>query len=592
MNALKLNGLPVFKRLVPLLLLLCGMSHAAEVFTTPENLRDNVAFWKKIYTEITLKEGIIHDRDYPLIIYKTITIGKMTGRKRRNYLRGHMRIIKQQLNHIRNKPSTQWTAKEQEIAGLFRKYASMAEVKGAGKRIRFQQGQRDRFKEGLERSGAYLPYILAVFIEHKIPPRIAYLPHVESSFNPRAYSRVGAAGMWQFMRGTGRMFLRVNYRVDERLDPFKATVAAAKLLRKNYTRLKSWPLAITAYNHGLASISRAVRVTGSRDLGVIIDKYKNRRFKFASKNFYGCFLAASEIAASPYKYFKNIAFHSPPKYHEIELKKYYRPKTLSKYLGMSEGQIKALNPSLRSIVYRRRLSIPKGYILRIPASLSPETARQRLGGVKDTPVKASKAGRRYYSVKRGDTLYRIARRFRVSAESLIVANEIAREDRIYIGQVLRIPGNIGTKTAKKTGNSRVRKTQTVKSTAAQTVTTKPVPGPAKPGNGITLSPSTTTASKEKATSDIETKAAVDLPVSSGNPAVNVKTGTGTAGVKKDGVSKPNYRSIFDATLYNREVSPRRSDRQAVVKVTLNETLGHYADWLGTSVRRLRRLNSG
>ncbi|MCP5053847.1 MAG: LysM peptidoglycan-binding domain-containing protein, partial [bacterium] len=131
-----------------------------------------------------------------------------------------------------------------------------------------------------------------------------------------------------------------------------------------------------------------------------------------------------------------------------------------------------------------------------------------------------------------------------------------------------------------------------KSTAAQTVTTKPVPGPAKPGNGITLSPSTTTASKEKATSDIETKAAVDLPVSSGKPPVNGKTGTGKAGVKKDGVSKPNYRSIFDATLYNLEVSPRRSDRQAVVKVTLNETLGHYADWLGTSVRRLRRLNSG
>jgi membrane-bound lytic murein transglycosylase D len=531
---------------------------AAEVFTTPANLQDNVDFWKKIYTEVSLQQGFIHDRDYPMIIYKTITIGKMRGRKRSRYIRGHMNGIKIRLANITKKTPGQWTKEEQAIATLFTRYASLEEVKTARKRLRFQQGQKERFKEGLERSGAYLPYILSTFIKYKIPPRIAYLPHVESSFNSRAYSRVGAAGMWQFMRRTGRLYLKVNYRVDERFDPIKSTEAAAKLLRYNYGQLKSWPLAITAYNHGLASMKRAVRVTNSRDLGVIIEKYKNRRFRFASKNFYGCFLAASEIASNPYKYFPQLKYHSPPKYHEIQLRNYFRPRTLTKYLGVSQDQIKVLNPSLRSIIFRRQLPVPKGFKLRLPISISLEDARAKLGTVPRTLKKVKATGDRYYSVRRGDTLYRISRRFRVSSDALIIANEIDREDRIYVGQVLRIPGKNGSSKA---------------------VVKAPAPTPAAPTpapKAKTVKTESKPVPQEKqappASSSIETRAAVNS-----TPAKPPAKGTAF---------------IFDATLYNLDVKKLRGKSEAVIRVAVDETLGHIADWLGTSVRHLRRHNRG
>ena len=99
----------------------------------------------------------------------------------------------------------------------------------------------------------------AVFRDQGMPDDLALLPHVESSFNVRAYSKYGAAGVWQFMRGTGRRFMKVDYVVDESLDPITATRAAARLLRENYAILGTWPLALTAYNHGAAGMARAVR---------------------------------------------------------------------------------------------------------------------------------------------------------------------------------------------------------------------------------------------------------------------------------------------------------------------------------------------
>ena len=136
------------------------------------------------------------------------------------------------------------------------------------------------------------------FRDRGLPEDLAYLPHVESSFNTHAYSKYGAAGMWQFMRATGRRFLKVNYVVDERLDPLTATRAAAQLLKDNHKLLGTWPLAITAYNHGEVGMQRAVRKMGTKDIVAIIERYKGRSFGFASRNFYPQFLAARRVARS------------------------------------------------------------------------------------------------------------------------------------------------------------------------------------------------------------------------------------------------------------------------------------------------------
>src|SRR6202012_5211093 len=132
--------------------------------------------------------------------------------------------------------------------------------------IRFQLGQADRFKAGLIRSGAWETHIAETLANLGLPAELAVLPHVESSFNPSAYSKVGAAGLWQFMRSTGRRYMRIDSAVDDRLDPFRSTEAAAQLLAYNYRILGTWPLALTAYNHGAAGVRHAKETLGTDDI--------------------------------------------------------------------------------------------------------------------------------------------------------------------------------------------------------------------------------------------------------------------------------------------------------------------------------------
>ena len=128
-------------------------------------------------------------------------------------------------------------------------------------------------------------------LRHGVPTELAALPHVESSYNPAARSHVGASGIWQFTRSTGRRFMRVDHVLDERNDPFRATEAAAKLLAYNYSIAGNWPMAITAYNHGLAGARRAMRRHGDTAYTDILRRYNGRAFGFASRNFYVAFFS-------------------------------------------------------------------------------------------------------------------------------------------------------------------------------------------------------------------------------------------------------------------------------------------------------------
>ncbi|MCP4147961.1 MAG: transglycosylase SLT domain-containing protein [bacterium] len=553
----------------------------ADPFVTPDNLKDNVAFWKKIYTEVSLSDGLIHDREFPGVVYKKITIGKLRGSKRRQTIRKHINLIVKSLKIITGKKQSQWGEKERAIMAMFKPYGGLKKIKSARSRIRFQQGQKERFKLGLERSGAYMPYIKKIFKQYKIPLRIAFLPHVESSFDITAYSKVGAAGMWQFMRRTGRMFLKINYKVDERRDPFFSTVAAAKLLKMNFDSLKAWPLAITAYNHGLPSMMRAVRKTKSRDIGVIIKKYKNRRFKFASKNFYGCFLAASEIAANPQKYFKNLNYHTPVNYNEVILKNYIRPAVLAKHLGISQKELKKLNASLRPTVFRRQLSIPRGFRLRLPPALSAKAAIQKITAIPGSLKQTKSADFHYYRVKKGDTIYGISRRFRIPGESLLASNNIGHRNRIYIGQVLRIPGKNKKKknhtppkqtkpTVKSTAKPTVKPTAEPKSEAIKTERVKPISNRIE-SHPIPPNQKDSPFDTPNSTNYVEMKEAEALP----NPAQ---------------ITRKDSEAAFDATLYNLDVKLYPGKGTARVRVAVNETLGHFADWLQVSTYRIRGLN--
>ena len=262
---------------------------------------------------------------------------------------------------------------------------------------------------------------------------------MESSFNTAAYSKVGAAGLWQFMRGTGRLFLKINYLIDERRDPIAATSAAARLLKQNYDQLQSWPLAVTAYNHGVNGMKRAVEVAGSRDIAVVIARYSSPSFQFASKNFYACFLAASDIAKHPEAFFTDLHFAPKYEFKTLVLPSFMKPAVVCRYLNISQTTLMDYNPALRPVVFFQQKQIPAGFAIRIPPELRLPEAEKLLAAVPDSLKSDAPERLQYYNVQKGDNLYTIAARMGVTADRLALENRITRGGRIYAGQVLRVP---------------------------------------------------------------------------------------------------------------------------------------------------------
>lgn len=348
------------------------------LFPVPAILEDNIEFWKMIYTKISLKEGVIHDRDFPLVIYDTLFVGTLYGKKLDKYTSKYKKQVALAIKRVRNSNQEQWGPNERKIAFQLNHLPDEA-VHDAEKRIRFQLGQRERFLDGLVRSGEIIDTMRYILFSHGIPLQLAYLPHVESSFDYSVSSHAGAAGLWQFMPETGRKYLKINNLIDERMDPVMSTVAAARLLAHNYKLLNSWPLAITAYNYGLTGILKAVYKTGSRDLGVIMAKHESPSFRFASKNFYSCFMAASDIAQNAHLYFGNFQYKKKRNTGtEVILNVQLYPFEIGRMLGVSQEEIAAMNPWILSGVFKKQLPLPGGTKIRIRDPLFSENIDEQI----------------------------------------------------------------------------------------------------------------------------------------------------------------------------------------------------------------------
>jgi membrane-bound lytic murein transglycosylase D len=299
-----------------------------------------------------------------------------------------------------------------------------------------------------------------IFRDEGLPPELTRLPLIESCFNLEAYSKVGAAGIWQFMPRTGRLFMRVDHLVDERRDPISSTHAAAQFLARMHDRLGSWPLAITAYNHGPEGIARAVDEVGSSDIATLIRDYHGNAFGFASRNFYPEFLAALEVEGDREKHFGDLPAEPPLRLHERRLERALGIEAAARLARTERAELAALNPALSSLVTSGRRPIPAGYRLRLPESggtgfetrLADFAAEERVTRVaaptpsegrvvraavtvKSRPVARTVASHR---VRRGQTLSHIARQHRVSVESLRKTNRLGRSAKLRAGQVLKI----------------------------------------------------------------------------------------------------------------------------------------------------------
>ncbi|MGP0564849.1 MULTISPECIES: LysM peptidoglycan-binding domain-containing protein [unclassified Nitrospina] len=584
-------------------------------FTVPVGLETQVSFWKAIYSKYTTRQVVIHDDEDLSIIYHVVELGdNKSNRYRRREVRKAINKYKTILHKLaRLSNFNNLSYEEDRVARLVKK-----DFYQAARRIRDQLGQADRFEDGIRRAGRYMPEIKRIFKEVGVPVQLSALPHVESSFQVHAYSSAGAAGVWQFTRSTGRRFMSINYEVDERKDPILAAYAAAKLLKYNYESIGSWPLAITAYNHGLRGMTRAKKRHGD-DIVKIVRNYKSRTFGFASRNFFAEFLAALEVSSNPNLYFPNHVREKPISYSTVQLRDYVNISTLEKYLGMDREEIAFYNPALRRPVITGKKHVPKHYVLKAPADRYPNLA----GLYEDIPeaLKHNKQMRsRWYKVQWGDTLISIANRLGTTVSKLKELNVIGHRNRIYRGQVLEIPGWSDEKVKVteiktdwnqydfKVGDTflyRVKRRDTLTRIAKKHGVHV---GVLAKINNLTNPHALRVGQRVKVPKDpnmIEAKLVAKKPETVKEEKLEV---TVKQVAVKPQVSTKNETKEGDTVLASTVVQEFNTDRPAfrpmrfiprmegeypigIAKVDFDETLSHFADWARISIRELRRLNN-
>ena len=348
---------------------------AADMWPYRDQLRTETRFWKDIFTRYDDNSVVLHDPEDLSLVYKTITFSPAESEHMREQrLTGAKYEVENTLRRLADNMAAgrELTAQEKQLRQLFGASTEPQHVKLCASRIRAQRGIANRFYQGLQNSTAYMPAIKKIFRDKGLPESLAYLPHVESSFNLTARSKVGAAGMWQFMKPTAKTFsLKMNSIIDERYDPLVASEAAASLLKMNYNELGDWGLALTAYNYGLGGMSEASQRCSGNYLAVR-KRYCSPRFQFASKNFYPEFLAATEVMENPEACFAGYVSSNR---HRIVQHRLKTPATLpafAKTWGIELSRLRELNPGYSKKAWNGQLTIPVGYSINIPAGAAAQ----------------------------------------------------------------------------------------------------------------------------------------------------------------------------------------------------------------------------
>ncbi|HEY7369246.1 MAG TPA: LysM peptidoglycan-binding domain-containing protein [Thermoanaerobaculia bacterium] len=293
----------------------------------------------------------------------------------------------------------------------------------------FQTDVKGVIERGLSRSGRYLPMIQRVFAEEGLPADLAYLPIIESSFLPHANSYASARGIWQFMPRTGRHYgLSSNAVVDERADPEKATRAAARYLSYLHDLFGDWYLALAAYNAGEGKILRAMQRTGARDFWELA---RTSTIRAQTKNYVPAYLAATLIAKNPLHYGFEVEYEAPLVYETVLLDRPVRITDLAAGDSVDIDELIKLNPELRTAVTPRQ---PEGYSLKVP----PGQRTAVLLAYAAAPTAKLPTYKRH-TVKKGQTMSSIARRYGVSTTSLAAANGLSTRARLQRGRVLLVP---------------------------------------------------------------------------------------------------------------------------------------------------------
>ena len=526
-----------------LLLLFSSSVQSQELFPIPPELQRDVDFWVSIFSDYTTAQGVLHDNRNLAIVYERVDLpANMERRARQRNVAKRREKLQATLRNLASGKRNNLSEEEARVLALWPAGVSDATLKAASGQIRYQQGLKDRFRQGLIRSGRWRDFINAEFSALGVPIEMAALPHVESSYDPAARSHVGASGIWQFTRSTGRRFMRIDHVLDERNDPFAATRAAGKLLAYNYSITGNWPMAITAYNHGLAGVRRAMRQFGDEAYTDIIRKYNGRTFGFASRNFYVAFLAAKQIDQDSEKYFPGTKADTPTDYATGVLKEYISVSDLTAALGVTQKQLAGHNPSLQATVWQGSKHLPKQFKLRLPAGLLDAPISNLLANIDADKWQDSQLPDLFHTIARGDTLSQIAEAYNTRIATLVSLNNLSSSNRIRAGQQLRLPA------------------------------AGPAPSPQ------------VAASAPAPAEEPVVIASADAPAIEEPAVVAEQTPTSMAG----DLAASLLGTIQTALLSDPSDYAVASDN--TIEVHPLETLGHYADWLGIRTQRLRDIN--
>lgn len=275
-------------------------------FPRPASIEPNVEFWVDVFTKYSERDFVVLDRDNVSHTYQVYHLPG-DGQPTRDDIAWANAYLKIKYADILNRlaagrdPSND---EERKVAAMFKGEPASAYA-AAAQNLRVQEGLREQFHDGLLRSRYYSPTMERIFRTAGLPPELVTLAYVESGFHGASRSSAGAVGIWQFTRDTGKHYMKITRYHDDRLNPDRETVAAAKLLRSNYDTLGDWPLAITAYNYGTGGVARAAGIYGG-DYSEMVQHYQGPRFGFAVKNYYAEFLAAMQVHRDEEKYFPGI----------------------------------------------------------------------------------------------------------------------------------------------------------------------------------------------------------------------------------------------------------------------------------------------
>jgi membrane-bound lytic murein transglycosylase D len=550
-------------------------AESPDPFAHPPELEKDVRFWIRVYTEVTTDQGLLHD-DWDLgLVYEVLRFDPASSPAQRERLVAAAKArYAGLLRRFAAGETDDLTPHERRILHAFGDHATPQDFRDAIDRIRFQLGQADRFREGLIRAAVWEKQIARTLTQHGVPAEIAALPHVESSFNLAAYSKVGAAGLWQFMPSTARRYMRVDGLVDQRLDPYTATEAAANLMLYNYRLVGTWPLAVTAYNHGPGGLRAAQDELGSSDIAVIVKRYQGKTFGFASRNFYVAFLAALEVDRNAEKYFGPIPRLPETDSTTVELPDYIPVDALAKAFKVDMGALRVLNPALRPPIWNGSRFVPRGYTLRLPGTPPQAEIDAAWGRLPPAQRYVAQRNDGRYKIRRGETLASVAAASGMSLSRLLATNGWSGAHAVTRGEVIHIP--LPASRADSAGGA-----ASVAAVAAA------------PSTATLEAPQSPALAAQAPQSHAPAPQAAPLPAPLAE-AIPPPAAARIAPPPKEPVSQrqtdSNALLPVAAPTGNSDTTDYSVRADNTVIVQPGETLGHFADWSGISSQALRALN--